>query len=102
MNGEMMYFTLGRPVLSLLRFLYAFVKTRVESMSLEAAVAALLAFACLAALPVGAAGSCGDVISLETHNRTTTRYALVRPQGGATGDPIALVVLAGGSGYLNL
>lgn len=46
---------------------------------------------------------CGDVVTLETHNRTTTRYALARPQTASTqGGPIALVLLVGGGGHLNL
>jgi hypothetical protein len=47
--------------------------------------------------------SCGEVIGIETHNRTTTRYALARAEGAPAKDgPVALVLLPGGGGYLNL
>jgi hypothetical protein len=50
-----------------------------------------------------APGGCGDVVTIETHDRTTTRYALASPasepaQGGRT----ALVLLLGGGGHLDL
>lgn len=46
---------------------------------------------------------CGEVVSLETSGRNTVRYALVRLQAPAAQEsPIALVLLAGGGGYLNL
>jgi hypothetical protein len=46
-------------------------------------------------------GACGEVITVETHKRTTTRYALAQPKT-APGAPIALVLLPGGGGHLNL
>lgn len=50
-----------------------------------------------------AGGSCGEVVTIETHNRTTTRYALAQSRDGATqGEKIALVLLVGGGGHLNL
>ncbi|MBM3356271.1 MAG: hypothetical protein FJY54_00885 [Betaproteobacteria bacterium] len=46
---------------------------------------------------------CGEIVTIETHDRTTTRYALARPQGAqAQGEGIALVLLVGGGGYLDL
>jgi hypothetical protein len=50
--------------------------------------------------PLCAAGAlaCGNVVTLTTHGGTATRYALNAPQG-AKG---ALVLLAGGAGYLDL
>jgi pimeloyl-ACP methyl ester carboxylesterase len=45
-----------------------------------------------------AALACGDVVSLQTHDGTTTRYALVIPQGAKA----ALVLLPGGGGHLDL
>jgi hypothetical protein len=48
------------------------------------------------------------VVTLTTHGGTITRYALARPSSGAPGppaaapDPIALVLLVGGGGHLNL
>jgi len=45
-----------------------------------------------------AALACGEVVSLQTHDGTTTRYALVIPQGAKA----ALVLLAGGGGHLDL
>lgn len=48
------------------------------------------------------AADCGEVITLE-HGRSTTRYASTQPQGGAVqGAPVALVLLAGGSGHVDL
>jgi len=57
------------------------------------------------ALPAqsGAASGCGKVISLATHDGTTTRYALVSPKPAAKkGKAVALVLLAGGGGHLDL
>lgn len=49
------------------------------------------------------AGSCGEVVTIETHGRTTTRYALAHPEGAPTqGERIALVLLVGGGGHLDL
>jgi hypothetical protein len=48
-----------------------------------------------------AAGNCGEVVTIETHERSTTRYALAAPEGASQG-AIALVLLAGGSGHLDL
>jgi len=50
-----------------------------------------------------ATGGCGEVVTIRTHGRTTTRYALAHPQGlPAGGGRIALVLLAGGGGRLDL
>ena len=47
------------------------------------------------------AKSCGEVITIETHERTTTRYALA--QGAPVQEArIALVLLVGGGGNINL
>lgn len=49
------------------------------------------------------ADGCGEVVTIETHGRTTTRYALAHPQGApAQGGRIALVLLVGGGGHLDL
>jgi hypothetical protein len=54
-----------------------------------------------AALP-GAAEACGEVVTLETHGRTTTRYTFNLPRNSpAAGEPIALVLLVGGGRHLN-
>ena len=49
------------------------------------------------------ADGCGAVISIETHNRTTTRYAFAHA-GDATGQGprTALVLLVGGGGHVDL
>lgn len=52
----------------------------------------------LAQLCAAAALACGEVVTVGTHNGTTMRYALTVPPG-AKG---ALVLLPGGSGYLEL
>lgn len=48
-------------------------------------------------------GGCGEVVTIETHDRTTTRYALAYPQpaSGQVGRG-ALVLLVGGGGHLDL
>jgi hypothetical protein len=49
------------------------------------------------------AEGCGEIVTIETHDRTTTRYALARPQSAqAQGGGIALVLLVGGGGHLDL
>jgi hypothetical protein len=45
---------------------------------------------------------CGEVVTLKTHDGTTTRYALAGPNEEPAGDRIALVLLVGGGGDLNL
>lgn len=50
-----------------------------------------------------ASGGCGDVVRIETHERSTTRYALATPRPApAQGERIALVLLVGGGGHLDL
>jgi len=54
-----------------------------------------------AALPPAA--GCGEVVTVATHDRTTTRYALGHKDGApVSGAPIALVLLVGGGGVLDL
>ena len=49
------------------------------------------------------ADGCGEVVTIETHDRTTTRYTLARAQRAPAQDArIALVLLVGGGGNLNL
>ena len=50
----------------------------------------------------GEPDGCGEAIALKTQNGATTRYALARPAKAAQGAPIALVLLAGGGGHLDL
>jgi len=60
---------------------------------------------CLFGTPVElhAADSCGQLISVATHGDTTTRYALAHPATGPrSGQPVVLVLLAGGGGHLDL
>jgi hypothetical protein len=46
---------------------------------------------------------CGEVIAIETHAGTTTRYAFVAPPSTpAPAEPITLLLLAGGSGRVDL
>lgn len=54
-----------------------------------------------------AATGCGEVITMPTHRGTTTRYALSSTfsPGSSTlaqASPVALVMLIGGGGYMNL
>jgi len=47
--------------------------------------------------------SCGEVVTIATHGSTTTRYALAHPPAASTRNmPIALLLLVGGGGYLDL
>lgn len=51
----------------------------------------------------GTDARCGEVLSIATHGNTTTRYALAFPPDAHPPDRrIALVLLAGGPGYVNL
>ena len=46
---------------------------------------------------------CGEVVTVETHGRTTTRYALAHPPAApAQAARVALVLLVGGGGHLDL
>ena len=64
------------------------------SLSMQASVAQSAA---------GPDGDCGEVVTVQTHDRSTARYTLARPgPGQAPGGPIALVLLPGGSGYVDL
>jgi hypothetical protein len=71
----------------------------------------LLAFAVVAAsaAPLFAqsdvdppAGGCGEVVTIESHGGTKTRYALARPKGAPQGGQAALVLLVGVGGHLDL
>ena len=72
------------------------------------AFAALLLFsATTAALAqpsaASTANSCGEVVTIGTHDRTTTRYTFAHTEGAPVqGARIALVLLVGGGGHLNL
>jgi hypothetical protein len=45
---------------------------------------------------------CSEAVTLKTHDGTTTRYALAGPREAPAGDRIALVLLVGGGGDLDL
>jgi len=59
-----------------------------------------IVIALLAAAPPGRAADagCGEVVTITTHDNTTTRYAYAGPQSGTA----ALVLLPGGGGFLDL
>jgi hypothetical protein len=63
-----------------------------------------LAATCLAQAPSALGNErCGEVITMETHDRSTTRYTFVPPPKAAgPGGPMTLVLLAGGSGHVDL
>ena len=65
---------------------------------------AFSATACLAQPNAAlATDSCGEVVTIETHGRTTTRYAFASPPPvPAQSARIAVVLLVGGGGYLDL
>jgi len=47
-------------------------------------------------------GNCGEVVTIPTHDLTMMRYALARPAAAIPGEPIAVVLLPGGGGHLDL
>lgn len=52
---------------------------------------------------VAASAPCGELVRVETHDRTTTRYALAVPRDAPVPEArIALVLLVGGGGHLDL
>ena len=53
------------------------------------------------AQPNAGSARCGKVFAVNTHNGSTTRYALAQPTQSQS-KPIALLLLAGGSGYVSL
>jgi len=57
-----------------------------------------LAFALFACAFAAGALACGTVVTVSTHDGTTTRYALNAPEGAKA----SLVLLAGGAGFLDL
>lgn len=77
---------------------------RATRRSLFGALLLLAAAACLAqprSAPPDAV--CGEVVTIETHDRSTTRYAFVpAPKAHAHGGPITLALLAGGPGHVDL
>lgn len=55
------------------------------------------------AAPAPGDGRCGEVISIQTRDSSTTRYAFVPPpRPERQGGPITLALLPGGSGHVNL
>lgn len=66
----------------------------------SAAIAALMLLSATASL--AQAARCGDVVAVETHNGSTTRYAFAPPVATAQGGPITLVLLPGGTGHVDL
>ena len=63
-----------------------------------------LLLVCTTAVAQGNDGSaCGEVVTIQTHDGTTTRYALASPRPApAEAGRVALVLLAGGGGHLDL
>jgi hypothetical protein len=72
--------------------------------AVAAAALSLVWVAAMSAAQSPAAGdACGEVITIQTHSGTTTRYALASPRGvTGAGEPMALVLLVGGGGHLAL
>jgi hypothetical protein len=46
--------------------------------------------------------ACGEVVTIPTHDSTTTRYALSLPKAAAPGEKLSVVLLPGGGGHLDL
>ena len=67
------------------------------------AVLMLLTPALCSAAQSSSDAPCGDVVTIRTHDGTTTRVAFIPPpSSGAQGNPITLGLLAGGSGHVDL
>jgi hypothetical protein len=68
------------------------------------AILSLCAGSSLAQSPgASPADRCGEVVTIETHERSTTRYAFISPPAPAPGaTPITLALLPGGSGHVDL
>lgn len=62
----------------------------------------LLAALMLPTVALAQARPCGELVTVDSHDAATTRYALVRAAGPAQGSRVALVLLAGGGGHLRL
>ena len=63
----------------------------------------LVAGTCFAQAPAPAPERCGEVVTLEAHDRQTQRHAWQPPAAPGPADgPVTLVLLAGGSGHLDL
>jgi hypothetical protein len=61
--------------------------------------------ACAGLASAMAAERCGEVLTIEAHDRSTLRYAFVPPSGeqaAQAGGAVTLVLLAGGAGHLDL
>jgi len=56
----------------------------------------------LLTMAVAQARPCGELVTIDTNDGTSTRYALAHPAGPAQGSGVALVLLAGGGGHLRL
>ena len=55
------------------------------------------------AQPGAGSANCGEVITVDTHDGSTTRYSLAAPTNtNSHNKVIVLILLAGGNGYLNL
>jgi len=76
----------------------------VARFSILGALVLLSATICRAQSPPSSRGEpCGQLVTLETHARSTTRYAFgSSPGAGAQGVPFTLVLLPGGSGHVDL
>lgn len=71
--------------------------------SLVGTLTLLAATVMVAPSNAAAATGCGELVTVETHNRTTTLYALAHSQPAPPqGARVALVLLVGGGGHLNL
>lgn len=70
---------------------------------LWAAFVLLLARSACAQPADAPASACGEVVAVGTHGGTTTRYSIASAKGASPGQPrVALVLLPGGGGRLNL
>ncbi len=69
---------------------------------ISGALLLLPAAAALAQADAAAKASCGELVTIQTHDRTTTLYALAQPRPApAEGARVALVLLVGGGGHLD-
>jgi pimeloyl-ACP methyl ester carboxylesterase len=73
-----------------------------RNMRLRALTAMLALGVSVASAQPAADRICGEVVTLDSHDRTTTRYALALPKEGAPTPRAALVLMVGGGGDLKM
>ena len=76
--------------------------TRTAKRAAVVAAALTLAGVTVAFTQPRSSGACGEVVTIQTHDRTTMRYTFAPATAPGQGEPVAVVLLAGGGGHLAL